>query len=81
MEGVGKAPWIQGPITDETEFRTICTLAGWDKEDRVKANARAIAQCPNLIALARKVAAHFEYTDAPLGKEARAILRALEREG
>lgn len=42
------------------------------------ANARLIAAAPDLLDLARLIAAHFEGTDAPLGIKARALIDKAE---
>ena len=51
-----------------------------DEEARtaLRGDASLISAAPELLELARRVAEHFEYTDAPLGEAARAIIAKAE---
>lgn len=41
--------WVRGPVTDETQYQSICTLSDWETLDRQAANARLIAAAPELL--------------------------------
>lgn len=53
------------------EFPSLASCVG---EPNAAANAKLIAAAPELLALAIRVAANFEGTDAPLGLDAVAVI-------
>jgi hypothetical protein len=80
-------PWAVNPVAAHVdafaggEPLAVCAML-WPTELRseaeTEANARLIASSPDLLFLARKVAEHFENTDAPLGILARAVIEKVE---
>ena len=75
-------PWTMHPTATGAKIRDAHTyfIAGVGQRsvgyDETLANARLIAAAPELLALAERVAAHFDGTDAPLGEAARAVIHA-----
>jgi len=67
-------------VTEIAGTYTIAEVAdqAFLPEGTQEANARLIAKAPALVELARRVAAHFADTDAPLGMAARALLAEIE---
>lgn len=67
-----------GPEDDDgvSVYRTIFEggIAHGPEDGDPEADARLIAAAPDGLALAYAVAAHFEGTDAPLGKQARDLI-------
>ena len=62
----------------EVRFRRIARGGAFAGNDVDEANAALIAAAPDGLALAYAVAAHFEGTDAPLGKMARDFIALAE---
>lgn len=65
---------IQGPGEFPDEVSVIVRRKPYSFDEEHEANARLIALAPELLALAERVAGHFENTDAPLGEDARKLL-------
>jgi hypothetical protein len=63
-----------GRLTGESAMR----LPAAEAQAIQEANAHLIAAAPDLLELAKRVAAHFENTDAPLGAAARALIAKAE---
>jgi len=85
-------PWLIDPRADThvttMAGRGICSAGGYQTNGippdilnaEHAANARLIAAAPELLTLAECVAEHFDGTDSPLGRAARAVV-AMARGG
>jgi len=90
--GPWRAEWIRPDKAKGHTFDPTCSTLGESPgygvvrladipdplDEEAEANARLIATAPALAALARRVAAHFAGTDAPLGLAAAALLAEID---
>lgn len=76
------APKIEAWTTESNGHRwrkRICTLHDNNMDEgEPEANAALIAAAPELLAIAKRIAEHFAYTDAPLGVAAREAIAKAE---